>query len=517
MITRRFDRPIVVGSGVAGLSVALASDGAVVLTRGDLALDGSSHWAQGGIAAAIGPDDAPAAHAADTIEVGAGLSDLAAVAALAEGGPDAIARLLDWGARFDRTADGEVLLGREAGHSTRRIVHADGDATGAEVMRTLRSVTMAHPDIDLLEHHALVDLVTDPDGAVVGVVADTGLGREVLVAPAVVLATGGYGRLWDRSTNPPFVTGDGLAAAVRVGAEVGDLEFVQFHPTALDAAPPGEDLGAPLLTEALRGEGATLVDDAGRRYMVDIHPDAELAPRDVVARATWVVRETGSGTWLDARLIGPSFPERFPTVFGHAAAVGLDPRVDLLPIAPAAHYTMGGVVTDDHGRTSLPGLFAVGEVAATGVHGGNRLASNSLLEGLVFGGRVARAIGRRSPGLREVLVPGGAETLPWGSGPAVAELRVLMARHAGVLRDAWGLERLLEWLDTNRAELASTVDGRNAHLLASLVVEAALLRTESRGAHHRVDHPMADPAMARRLTTHRPRVACLPVPVPVSV
>lgn len=506
MIIRRLHHPLVIGSGVAGLSVALGSQGATVVSKGDFARDGSSQWAQGGIAAAVGDHDTPEAHAADTISVGAGLSDSAAVHALAEGGPDAIERLLAWGARFDRSDDGDIRLGREAGHSTRRIVHAHGDATGAEVMRAMRLAVQARRDIEVWDHHTFVDLVGDGTGRVIGAVLDVDDERIVVLAPAVVLATGGYGRLWDRSTNPVYVTGDGLAAAVRVGAEVGDLEFVQFHPTALDT---GDD-PVPLLTEALRGEGAHLVGESGRRFMVGLHPDAELAPRDIVARAVWRTRHNGAATYLDTRSIGPDFPERFPTVFGHARAAGLDPRVDLLPVAPAAHYAMGGVVTDARGRTSLPGLWAVGEVAATGVHGGNRLASNSLLEGLVFGARVARDTASVTVVDPDVIhVPTTALDLPRGAGSELARLRGQMSARVGVVRHAEGLGEFTAWLADQRPLLDASLEGLNARLLAGLVADAALARTESRGAHFRADHPLPDPAQLHRTVLR-------PVPVPCT-
>lgn len=500
----RLDGPLVVGSGVAGLSVALAATGASVVTRGSLAADGSSHWAQGGIAAAIAADDSPALHAADTVAVAAGVPEQAAVEALTTEGPGAVRRLIDVGARFDRDDDGILALGREAGHSTRRIVHADGDATGREVMRALRAATLDRPDISVLEHHALVDLLTDASGVVVGALLESDGDRVAALAPAVVLATGGYGRLYDRTTNPEYVNGDGIAAAARAGARLADLEFVQFHPTALDV---GRD-PAPLLTEALRGEGAHLVDRAGRRYMLDVHPDAELAPRDIVARANWRQRLSGEGAFLDARHLADGFPERFPTVFRLAGESGLDPRVDLLPVVPAAHYSMGGVASDLRGRTSLPGLYAVGEASSTGVHGANRLASNSLLEGLVFGARVAAALES---------VDGGEPTLPvdhdlpWGRTPAHADLREQMSRLVGVARTGEGLTEMLGWLDDTRADLDATIDGRNARLLAGAVARAALARTESRGGHHRLDHPATDPAQAARRTVTLPPVPTVAV------
>jgi L-aspartate oxidase len=489
----RVEGPVVVGSGVAGLSVALASTGATVLTRGSLARDGSSHWAQGGIAAALGDDDDADLHAADTVAVAAGIAEMAAVAALAEDGPAAVRHLIELGARFDRTEDGALALGREAGHSVRRIVHADGDATGSEVMRTLAAATFDRADIDVREGHALVDLVTDAHGQVVGVVADDGVHRVVIEASAVVLATGGYGRLYARTTNPEYVNGDGVAAAARAGARLADLEFVQFHPTALDV----EADPVPLLTEALRGEGARLVDGEGHRYMPAVHPDAELAPRDIVARANWRQRMSGAGAFLDARHLAEGFEDRFPTVLALCLEQGLDPRVDLLPVVPAAHYSMGGIATDLLGRSSLRGLLAVGEASSTGVHGANRLASNSLLEGLVFGARVATAMPSVDAG--PALVPVDVD-LPWGRTAGHGELRRRMSESVGVARSEAGLTGMLEWLAAADG-LSATVDGRNARLLAGLVAGAALARTESRGGHHRLDHPDADPMQGTRSFT----------------
>ncbi len=373
--------PLVVGSGVAGLSVALGLPRSTVLTVGSL---GSTGWAQGGIAAAMGPDDTAQLHASDTMTVSGGLAVQRAVEVLTEGGADAIERLIELGAHFDVEDTGALKLGREAGHQRRRIVHADGDATGAEVQRTLSGAADAAETVEVLEGWRMIDLLRDESG-VTGVLAVDESGRRVAFdAPSVVVATGGIGQIYRYTTNPIGVTGDGIAVASRVGARLADLEFVQFHPTALMV---GRD-PMPLLTEALRGEGAILVDDQGRRFMLQHHPDAELAPRDVVARAIWWQHDKSAGAYLDARSI-ENIPSRFPTVFGLATDSGLDPRTDLLPVSPAAHYHMGGIDAGSSGRTSVPGLWAVGEVSSTGVHGANRLASNSLLEGLVFGALVA--------------------------------------------------------------------------------------------------------------------------------
>ncbi|MEX1037292.1 MAG: FAD-binding protein, partial [Acidimicrobiia bacterium] len=361
----RLDAPLVVGAGVAGLTVALSLDMAYVVNAPEM---GSTWWAQGGIAAAIASDDSPSQHASDTMAVSGGLAVEAAVEALTAGGRDAIDRLLAMGAEFDRDETGQILLGREGGHQLRRVVHADGDATGAEVMRALNSAVEAADHVSTLVAR-VVDLVVAGE-RIAGVVVADGIDRSVLLAPAVVLATGGAGRLFARTTNPLGVTGDGIAMAARAGARLADLEFVQFHPTALLA---GKD-PLPLLTEALRGEGASLVDAHGRRFMDQYHPMAELAPRDIVARAIFWQYDKGlGGAYLDCTDIH-DFSERFPTVFAHAHSVGLDPTTDRLPVSPAAHYYMGGIDTDLNGRTSVPGLWAVGECSSSGVHGANRLA-----------------------------------------------------------------------------------------------------------------------------------------------
>jgi L-aspartate oxidase len=413
---------VVVGAGAAGLTAALgcAPLQVVVLTKARLAAGGAggaSLWAQGGVASAVGEDDDPALHAADTLAAGAGLNDARIVRLLTGEGPRRIRALLELGARFDRDARGRLALGREAAHSRRRILHASGDATGAEVVRALVEAVRREPAIRVVDQAFALDLAL-AGGAVAGVSALHRAGRRVLYrAPAVVLATGGLGQLFLYTTNPREATADGLAMAARAGARLVDLEFVQFHPTALaaglgaDAVRAGVDGGEragvraegragggwveplALLTEALRGEGAVLVDDAGVRFMTGVHPGGELAPRDVVARAIWARLREGRRVFLDARrAVGERFPERFPTVFALCRRHGLDPRVEPLPVVPAAHYHMGGVAVDASGRTSLPGLWACGEVAATGAHGANRLASNSLLEALVFGARVAEDV-----------------------------------------------------------------------------------------------------------------------------
>jgi L-aspartate oxidase len=485
----RLDAPIVVGAGVAGLSVALGLERAYVITSKEM---GSTWWAQGGIAAALGEDDSPQVHAADTIAVSGGLAVDEAVSALTVGGPDAITRLIQMGAEFDRDDDGVLLLGREGGHRTRRVVHADGDATGAEVMRALNEALTTSEMVEVIDGR-VVDLARSGD-RVVGVLTVDGKSRTLYTAPAVVMATGGAGRMFSRTTNPPGVTGDGIMIAARAGARLADVEFVQFHPTALNA---GKD-PMPLLTEALRGEGARLVDASGRRFMDRYHPMAELAPRDIVARAIFWQYDRGSSAYLDGRSI-LNFHERFPTVTAHAMSVGLDPTEHLLPVSPAAHYYMGGIDADTRGRTSVPGLWAVGECSSTGVHGANRLASNSLLEGLVFGARVALDVqGGASFDFTGVEVPKEGLDLPVLAGPVIADLRQIMWDRVGLIRTGDGLWEARNSIIDMEPVLSRTISGRNASDLGLLITMAALRRSESRGGHYRADYPDEDPKQAMR-------------------
>jgi len=491
---------LVVGSGAAGLTAALgcAPLRVTVLTKATL-ISGSSAWAQGGVAAAVGKDDTPALHAADTLAAGAGLCDPRAVGLLTGEGPERVKALLDLGARFDRNASGQLSLGREAAHSRRRILHAK-DATGSEIVRALGEAVLHAPEVKVLERAFAVDLLVE-DGRVSGVLAVHSDGRRVLhLAPAVVLATGGLGQLYLHTTNPREATGDGLAMAARAGARLVDLEFVQFHPTALAVETESEPM--PLLTEALRGEGAILIDDRGFRFMGDEHPDRELAPRDVVARAIWKRLMAGRRIFLDAReAVGDEFPERFPTVFELCRQHGLDPRKEPMPVAPAAHYHMGGIDVGGQGRTSLPGLWACGEVSSTGVHGANRLASNSLLEALVFGSRVAEDLrsqaGRSFPSGRcAPAVPAGTEQ---DAGLQLA-IRRTMWEKVGVVRDEKGLTSALDELEA-MAESHPQVAGEARNLLSvgRLVTAAALARRESRGGHYRSDFPAPDPEWQRRI------------------
>ncbi len=485
----RLDAPIVVGAGVAGLTVALGMRRAHVISSKEM---GSTWWAQGGIAAALSEEDSPQDHAFDTIAASGGIAVDDAVAALTMGGPEAISHLVRMGAEFDRDDEGVLLLGREGGHRVRRVVHADGDATGAEVMRALTEAVDSSETVDLIEAR-VVDLARSGD-RVVGVVTADGKRRTVYVAPAVVMATGGAGRMYARTTNPHGVTGEGIMIASRAGARLADLEFVQFHPTAMNA---GKD-PMPLLTEALRGEGATLVDGTGRRFMDRYHPMAELAPRDIVARAIFWQYDRGSSAYLDARSI-LNFHERFPTVTAHAMSVGLDPTEHLLPVSPAAHYFMGGIDADIRGRTSIPGLWAVGECSSTGVHGANRLASNSLLEGLVFGAQVAVDVeSHPEPEVGVVEVPKDALDLPVVAGPVVEDLRQLMWDRVGLIRTGDGLWEARNGIIEMESILDRTIAGRNLADLAMLITMAALKRSESRGGHYRADYPDEDPRQAMR-------------------
>jgi L-aspartate oxidase len=493
-ITVRRSDVVVVGGGVAGLAAALAARGrrVTLLAKAPVATCSASSLAQGGVAVALGIDDSPERHAADTLAAGAGLCDLAVVAAITAEGPRRIRELLARGARLDRATDGSLALGREAAHACRRVVHAR-DATGAELVRALAAAVAAEERIVVEEGVFVVDLLVHR-GRVVGVATVDAAGRRRLeLAAAVVLATGGIGQAYLHTTNPLVATGDGLAMAARAGARLAGLELVQFHPTALD------DGGNPaaLLTEALRGEGATVVDESGRRFLVDLDPAAELAARDVVARAIWRHGEAGHRVFLDARAVAAA--ERFPTVWQLCAARGLDPAAAPLPIAPAAHYHMGGVVVDLDGRSSLPGLWACGEVASTGLHGANRLASNSLLEALVIGSRLGEALAGSRP---QPLPPAALPTVCWPTRPpwlaaddaeraAADQLRRVMWQGVGLERSESGLARA----ESELAELAASPrSGELANLLtvARLVARAARLRTESRGAHFRTDFPFSD-------------------------
>jgi len=494
---------VIVGTGVAGLSAALGLDAArlTVITKTGLGEGGSSPFAQGGVAAAIGREDSPALHRDDTLRVGAGLSDPEVVDLLTREAPERIRYLLELGAHLDREPGGGLALGREAGHSRRRILHASGDRTGAELVRTLTEAVRRLPGIEVVERTFAIDLAV-ADGRVVGVACRTPDGETVCyLTPAVVLATGGIGRAYLYTTNPGELTGDGLAMAARAGARLIDLEFVQFHPTGLGS---GRD-PMPLLTEALRGEGAVLVDSSGRRFMTSQHADAELAPRDIVARAVWRQQATGHRVFLDAtKAIGEQFPTRFPTVFALCQAEGIDPRVEPVPVSPAAHYHMGGIEVDERGRTSLPGLWAAGEVSCTGVHGANRLASNSLLEALVFGTEVAEDI-RNTPqriiGRSPLELPKTIETATTDPDSIVAEFRRLMWERVGLERDEQGLSFAVQRIQQLEAMTGPAVgEARNLLAVGRLVAGAARHRRESRGSHFRRDFPKLRPGTPTRVS-----------------
>ncbi|TNC14282.1 L-aspartate oxidase [Methylobacterium terricola] len=472
------DRIVVAGAGIAGLATALrlAPLPVTLVTAAPLGEGTATAWAQGGIAAAIGPDDAPALHAADTLAAGAGLSDPGVALAVAEAGPGLVDWLAGLGLAFDRDSGGALALGLEAAHSRRRIVKAGGDATGAAVLRTLGRIVAACPSIAVTVGRATA-LMQDGNGRVTGLALRTGQGPADLPARAVVLATGGLGGLYRSTTNPTGAVGSGLVLAARAGAVLHDPEFVQFHPTAIAVRTGGAiPLPLPLATEALRGEGAVLVDAGGGRVMAGI-AGAELAPRDVVARAIALRTGRGEAVFLDARRLDVA--RRFPTVATLCRAAGLDPAVAPIPVRPAAHYHMGGIRVDGRGRASLPGLWACGEVAATGLHGANRLASNSLLEAMAFAERIAADI---RGGEARAAGPGRApDVVP--ALDALPEIRALMEAEVGLVRDAAGLARAV-------ARLAALARAGSAEAVAGLLVAvAALDRRESRGAHWRADHP----------------------------
>jgi L-aspartate oxidase len=487
---------VVVGSGIAGLMAAYHAQhrDVVVLSKSAFAAGGSSPLAQGGVAAAIGLGDSPVNHARDTMEAGAGLCREEVVRAVTREGPDRIAELLAIGAAFDRSAAGVLELGREGAHDCARVVHAEGDATGAEIVRALRTAVEAEGRIEVVDHCLALDLVLDR-GQVVGLMSVELDGRPRLwSANAVVLATGGIGRLYAATTNWAESTGDGLAMAARAGASLANLEFVQFHPTALDVNVESK----PLLTEALRGEGALLVDDRGQRIMEGVHPKLELAPRDIVARAIWHQLQAGVRVYLDATELADILATRFPSVLGLCLEHGLDPRLEPMPVTPAAHYHMGGVVIGLDASTSLRRLWACGEVTWSGLHGANRLASNSLLEALVFGRRAGRSVAevaRDNATVERVAEIANRNQHaiaphPWADAddPTVAELRKTMWRDVGLVRSTTGLRHAQHELDRLR-RMAEPGLGETDNLLtvAGLVTTAAALRTESRGAHSRRD------------------------------
>ncbi len=484
--------PIVVGAGVAGLSTALrlAEHGPVtVLCAAELGQQAASAWAQGGVAAAMGADDSAELHAEDTLAAGDGLCAPVATRRITASGPAAVKRLAELGARFDRAADGSFKLGLEAAHSRRRIVHAEGDGTGREVLRALVEAALNTANITVLERVDARRLLLDAEGAVAGVLAADPAGQALeLTSSRVVIATGGLGGLYAHTTNPSGALGQGLAMAARAGAVLADMEFVQFHPTALDV---GLD-PMPLVSEAVRGEGAILINDLGERFMAG-QGRAELEPRDVVARAVWAQLTAGRKVFLDARAaLGERFAQAFPAIHAACLRSGLDPAREPVPIRPAAHYHMGGIGVDAHGRTSVAGLWACGEAASTGLHGANRLASNSLLEAAVCGEATARDVAAYA------VKAGPAEPARLPAKPDAGAVRAILDTHAGVLRDAAGLQTALAALRP-----LAFGDGPQADpaLTALFIVTGALARTESRGGHFRTDCPeRAAEARSSRLT-----------------
>ena len=495
---------LVIGSGIAGLTAALHASrlGGVTLVTKSEVTDANTWYAQGGIAGAVGEADSVDLHLADTLVVGQGLCDSEVVRAVVGEAAEALAELQDLGVRFDRGVTGKVALAREGGHSLPRVLHS-GDATGAQVQDTLSAVVRRTEGIRLVEDAFLVDLLTEGDRCVGAVVMDRGSHATMaLIADAIILATGGSGQAYRVTTNPGVATGDGVAAAWRAGAEIADMEFIQFHPTALDS----DAAVRFLITEALRGEGAHLLDCELRRFMPDLHPLAELAPRDVVSREIEkVMHRCGRpNVWLDARHLGAGFlASRFPTITEGCREAGYDLSSDLIPVAPAAHYLVGGVRTDIDGRSSLPGLYAAGECAASGLHGANRLASNSLLEGLVFSRRIVRVLEgervRQRPG--RIYARVSAPLASADSRAVRPALQQLMSDHVAVTRSAEGLAKAAEGLENLSALLGGEhphdIETRNLLVNAALVTGAARLREESRGTHFRTDHPDRDDATWR--------------------
>jgi len=492
---------IVIGSGIAGLTAALSARAkglSVLLLTKDVLSTSSTSWAQGGIAAALGPGDSPDQHFQDTLEAGAGLCDQDSVKILVQEGPAAVRRLINLGATFDLDSAGNVALTREGGHRRHRIAHAGGDATGAEISRALVAKVLADPKVRIFEHALVLDLLKDKFERVCGVTLHVmGKGRidgvGAALARAVILATGGLGAVFEQTTNPLVATGDGVALALRAGTTVADLEFVQFHPTVLWVGPDSRG-SQPLISEAVRGEGAILRNINGEAFMSKIHAMKDLAPRDVVAHAVHeeIIKSGKPFVYLDGTKLGKDiWLNRFPNILLSCQEIGIDPLVEMIPVVPAAHYASGGVISDMTGRTDIPGLFAVGECASTGVHGANRLASNSLLEGLVVAERIAQHL-IDLPAQSEPLIDNIPSNLI--DGKVRKEITATTTKGAGAVRNSQGLQQTinnLAQLATKTTNLASTQSWEATNLLtvSSFLSNAALRREESRGSHWRTDFP----------------------------